>query len=73
MPFFPNLKKYVNLISCHNYNIIRKDRVLLLQEDSYISSHLIHWKKMGRGDTTIQEDVYIVRGVKTLLLGQPAI
>ena len=29
--------------------------------------------ELSRGDTTIQEDVYIVRGVKTLLLGQPAI
>ena len=28
--------------------------------------------ELRRGDTTIQEDVYIVRGVKTLLLGQPA-
>ena len=29
--------------------------------------------ELSRGDTTIQEDVYIVQGVKTLLLGQPAI
>ena len=29
--------------------------------------------ELSRRDTTIQEDVYVVRGVKTLLLGQPAI
>ena len=29
--------------------------------------------ELSRGDTTIQEDVYIVRGVKMLLLRQPAI
>ena len=29
--------------------------------------------ELSRGDTTIQEDVYIVRGVKTLLLRQPSI
>ena len=29
--------------------------------------------ELSRVDTTIQEDVYIVQGVKTMLLGQPAI
>ena len=29
--------------------------------------------ELSRGDTTIKEDVYIVRSIKTLLLGQPAI
>ena len=29
--------------------------------------------ELSREDTTIQEDVYIVQGFKTLLLGQPAI
>ena len=27
---------------------IKMERVLLLQDDSYSSSHLIHWKNMGR-------------------------
>ena len=29
--------------------------------------------ELSRGDTTIQDDVYIMGGIKTLLLGQPAI
>ena len=48
MPFIPNLKIYVNSMLNHDYNVIKMDRVLLLQDDSYISSHLIHWKNMGR-------------------------
>ena len=29
--------------------------------------------QLSRGDTTVLEDIYVVRGVKSLLLGQPAI
>ena len=35
--------------------------------------HTLGCVRMSRGDTSIQEDVYIVRGLKTLLLGQPTI
>ena len=33
---------------CHDYDVIKMDRVLLLQDDSYISSHLIHCTNLGR-------------------------
>ena len=54
-------------------NIHSTGRILFATGENGL--HTLGWVRMelSRGDTTIQEDVYIVRGVKTLLLGQPAI